>query len=94
MTLKSPMTYIRYCANHPEEFKDEPPLGACGTIDIDDCTLSGESTADEMNRSADYRRKRWEDYHKAKAQDLGYEIDVELLHRHFPLGGSNFDIIV
>ena len=86
--------YLNYIDTHSEEFKDEPPLGACGTIGIDDRTLSGESTADDMDRSADYRRKRWEDYHKVKAKSLGLEIDVELLHRHIPLGWSNFNVLL
>ena len=30
--MKDYKAYLRYYANHPEEFKDEPPRAACVTI--------------------------------------------------------------
>ncbi len=91
MSQKNNEAYLKYYDAHPEDFRDEPVLGACGTVSLKSIE-SGESTAEDIDRSVDYRRKRWEDYHLAKAQDLGYEIDVELLHGYFPLRGSNFDV--
>ena len=84
--------YLKYYDTHPEDFRDEPVLGACGRVSLKNIK-SEESAPGAIERSAIFRRKRWEDYHLAKAQDLGCEIDVELLHGHFPLRGSNFDIL-
>ena len=84
-------SYLNYYDNHPDEFRDEPPLGMCGTIWIKGIQ-EGRCTAVDMDTAIQKMRKRWEDYHLAKAQDMGYEIDVELLHGYFPLRGSNFDV--
>ena len=83
--------YLDYYHSHPEEFKDEPPLGACGTVSIIHIE-SDESTDGEIDRSSVYRRERWEKYHLSKSKSIGFEIDIDLLAKRLPLKGSNFDI--
>ena len=60
MTQHGTETYLKYYNVHPEDFRDEPVLGACGTVSVKRIE-SGESTAIDIDRSAEYRRKRWEE---------------------------------
>lgn len=84
--------YLKYVDSHPEEFRDEPVLAGCGTVSLKSIE-SEESTADDIDLSVEYRRKRWEDYHLAKAKALGFIIDTDLLAQYFPRRGSNFDVL-
>jgi hypothetical protein len=84
-------SYLDYYDNHPDEFKDEPSIGMCGTIWIKGIE-GGRCTASDMDSASKEIRKRWENYHLAKAQDLGFEIDHDLPSKYFPRRGSNFDL--
>jgi len=91
MSQKNNKAYLKYYEAHPENFRDEPVLGACGTVSLKSIE-GGESTADDIDRPAEYRRNRWLQYHTDKAKELGYEVDVDQLLGQFPLRGSNFDV--
>ena len=67
--------YLNYYIDHPEKFKDEPLIGGYSIIWILNIQ-KGEATIDNIKRSSNGRRKRWEDYHITKADSLGFEIDL------------------
>lgn len=70
--------YLNYYLDHPEQFKDEPPIGGYSIIRILNIE-KGEAAFDNIKRSSNGRRKRWEDYHLTKADTLGFEIDLKRL---------------
>ena len=70
--------YLNYYIDHPNEFEDEPPIGGYSIIWMQKIQ-KGETLVDNLKRSSNGRRKRWEDYHLAKADILGFEIDFERL---------------
>lgn len=78
MSEKDHTNYIHYYFEHPGEFSDQPPSAICGLTRIKKIQ-SGEATDAEMAEEALSLKKRWEDYHTAKAEDLGYKIYVDRL---------------
>lgn len=70
--------YLAYIDAHPNEFRDEPDRTTCGTMELR-MIADGRLTREERSRRAIKRQKLWKEYHLAKAQGLGFDIDVEAL---------------
>ena len=76
--------YLDYYDTHREEFRDEPYRAVCGTMTIR-MLEEGRLTPEDNERQIARRRKSWEDFHLAKAESLGYQVDLNRLD--WDLGG-------
>lgn len=75
---KDHKAYIDYYFDHLEEFKDAPCRTTCGTMQLR-MIQEGRISRQEAERRTEKRRKRWVDYHQAKADALGYKIKLDQL---------------
>lgn len=70
--------YLEYYDTHREEFGDEPIRAICGTMEMRAIERGGLSIEDS-EKQAFRRRTKWECYHLAKAEALGFKIDIDSL---------------
>ena len=78
MSEQDNTAYSDYYFEHPEEFEDAPQLAICGTMQLR-MIQEGRLAHEESERRATTRRKRWEEYHLAKATTLGFRIELKQL---------------
>lgn len=75
MSRSDHIAYRKYINDH-REFKDEPPSEMCGTPWLD-TIRKGECKPGAMKKAGEKMRKCWENYHREKAQSLGFDIDIK-----------------
>ena len=70
--------YLEYYDTHREEFGDEPIRAICGTMEMRVIARGG-LTVEDSKKQAFERRTKWECYHLAKAEALGFMINLDRL---------------
>lgn len=78
MTTRDHRSYIRYYFKHPEDFEDKPPLGV-GNALWHRKIQEGVVTLKDVDRLTQQLRNKWRSYHRAKAEALGFDVNLDSL---------------
>jgi hypothetical protein len=68
--------YLAYLEANPETLIDEPPKCSCGTMWMKG-VMGGKLNSCQAQIATNAIKKRWEDYHKEKAELLGFKFSLK-----------------